>query len=431
MFGFVEVKRVVGEARGLALFLQVHDDAVVKRVWIGIVIVFAAVASVVFWQVVVSSAEPVYKGKTLTQWLEQLVADEVQGGRLRVTAEQRDEARAAIRQIGAKAAPTLLHLCRAKDSTLKRRLMGWLARRHLTSVGFRPAVERNFAAYAGFMLLGTNAQGAVPGLIQVVSGHSSLDSKCCAIFSLRAIGPAAQQAVPCLLQCSSNAAFRPYALAALLHISPKVDAWAGGEPVFNGMPLIWWLVSCDEIVGKPDTGQCSAMGKDGQSSIEAITQVGTNAIPSLLRLLRLEDSPFMDFIDEGRTIAAPPRVWRRRALTALEVLGTNAATAVPALMEIAREGVSGDSRQCAIEAIGFMGPRAKEAVPALMQWMTNHDEVAIRALGNIGPAAKPAVPWLLQHVGITDGSRYVAEARRALRLIDPQAATKAGTTDQP
>jgi hypothetical protein len=169
---------------------------------------------------------------------------------------------------------------------------------------------------------------------------------------------------------------------------------------------------------------------------EVMTEVDQTAKTS--HLLRLNDAPFaaklfyaLETDGVGSTGYDPARIRNRRALTALEVLGTNAASALPALIEIADENISADSRNCAIEAIDWMGPRANEAVPALMRWMTNYDSQAIRELGNIGPPAKPAVPWLLQRVRETNGSNYVIEAKRALKLIDPTAATKAGITNWP
>jgi hypothetical protein len=78
------------------------------------------------------------------------------------------------------------------------------------------------------------------------------------------------------------------------------------------------------------------------------------------------------------------------------LLGTNAQTAVPALIEIADEDISLISRLRAIESLGYIGPPAKEAVPSFLRWATNPD-ISVRNM---------ARAWLLR--------------------IDPEAAAKAG-----
>src|ERR1041385_1155084 len=53
------------------------------------------------------------------------------------------------------------------------------------------------------------------------------------------------------------------------------------EPLYKGKPLSFWLVNCATARG--DTGQRS-------EADSALSKVGTNAIPVLLRLVRAKDS---------------------------------------------------------------------------------------------------------------------------------------------
>jgi len=89
----------------------------------------------------------------------------------------------------------------------------------------------------------------------------------------------------------------------------------------------------------------------------------------------------------------PDAVWNFRAKSGFRALGLNdkAGSAVPALIAIAREGISPVSQSCAIQSLGFIGPQAKAAVPPLLQWAANTNDAlrisARAALLEIDPAA--------------------------------------------
>src|SRR5580698_7244640 len=57
------------------------------------------------------------------------------------------------------------------------------------------------------------------------------------------------------------------------------------EPVYNGKPLSYWLQ------GFGNVSKNTTLPNDGEATA-AIRQIGTNAIPTLLRMLRAHDSPF-------------------------------------------------------------------------------------------------------------------------------------------
>jgi HEAT repeat protein len=156
----------------------------------------------------------------------------------------------------------------------------------------------------------------------------------------------------------------------------------------------------------------------------------------------------------------PAEDWNFAAQEEFSVLGTNAQSAVPALIEIVNQNISRHSQISAVEALGNIGPSAKEAVPALLGWTTNgdwlvrfsaieslgkvgaepdrvvpvllnaflHDPdvkiVAATALGEFGANAKPAVPALLEYFSAPDAATN--RIANALKAIDPEAAAKAG-----
>jgi hypothetical protein len=118
----------------------------------------------------------------------------------------------------------------------------------------------------------------------------------------------------------------------------------------------------------------------GGESGEVVRQIGTNAIPTLLRLLRTKDSALkvklMDWQLRQHIIKikyTPAETWHFRAAYAFGVLGTNAQTAVPALIKIADDSISLNSRVCAIESLGYVGLSSKEADYALSRLATNAD----------------------------------------------------------
>jgi len=89
-----------------------------------------------------------------------------------------------------------------------------------------------------------------------------------------------------------------------------------------------------------------------QEADEAVRQAGTNALPTLLRMLRAKDSvqkvKFLALAERQHFIKikyTPAEELNYRALSGFGVLRAKAQSAVPALIEIANKNVSHDS-QC-------------------------------------------------------------------------------------
>ena len=213
--------------------------------------------------------------------------------------------------------------------------------------------------------------------------------------------------------------------------------------------------------------------KPWQDAQEAVRHIGTNAIPSLLRMMRAEDSVVRRKLRAGlgrfsflqsHFVTAERRHFE--AMRGFRCLGPCASNAVPALIEIfkhARPGVpAGNSSQTAFAAFGGIGPAARDAVPLLLQWVRDPDPAVrrdaiatlgeihaqasfvvpvlaqsttdtnamvrwatITALSNFGPQAGSAVPVLLQ--AVKDPDKLVSNAAvEAIYEIDPGTAARAG-----
>jgi hypothetical protein len=182
------------------------------------------------------------------------------------------------------------------------------------------------------------------------------------------------------------------------------------EPVYEGKTLSEWLLVeywSESMTASPYVGQI-IVGHGNREAEEAIRGMGTNGIPTLLRLLRAKDSALkaraMSLLTRQRVIHVeyqPDHVWNNAASMGFKALGTNGYMGLPELIEIAKQRGSPLSQLLAIRSLGYLGPSAKEAVPSLLRWATNSNN-------NI------------RSVSIN-----------VLRQIDPEAAAKAGFTNSP
>ncbi len=139
------------------------------------------------------------------------------------------------------------------------------------------------------------------------------------------------------------------------------------EPVYHGKTLSAWLVIYDPA----STNRPASQLQETQTAIE---QMGTNAIPTLLRLLRTPDSPlariFWRLAQKQNIIHfhyVPPASVYERAAMGLEVLGPRAESAVPELVKIFESNLSPESQGTIARVLGLMGPLAKAAVPSLLR----------------------------------------------------------------
>jgi HEAT repeat protein len=200
-----------------------------KRVWIAILILIVALAGVIGWlgwQVLVKpSAEPVYKGKRLSEWLKPLFYMETRSPAIWTAEATRQRmANEAVLQAGTNAIPTLLRLLQAKDSPLKTKLLRLVAKQHVIEFDYTPACAWNNEAELRFEQLGPCAQSAVPALIEIANQNISMSSQALTFSVLGSIGPSAEEAVPMLLHWATNTNeyVRSSAIGALgmIHSSP-------------------------------------------------------------------------------------------------------------------------------------------------------------------------------------------------------------------
>lgn len=139
------------------------------------------------------------------------------------------------------------------------------------------------------------------------------------------------------------------------------------EPAFEGKELNVWLEGYQ--ISKYTVGSLQRNKAD-----EAMRHAGTNAIPTLLRMLRAQDSPLklklLDLAQRQKLIRVnytPASAKKYSAGVAFGTLGGTASNAVPELIRIYHQDSSLQTRNAVIIALGHIGPPAREAIPLLLE----------------------------------------------------------------
>jgi len=187
------------------------------------------------------------------------------------------------------------------------------------------------------------------------------------------------------------------------------------EPAYNGKSLSAWA----QQYGSNNWRSGGAPA--AREAETAIRQMGTDAIPYLLDLIQVRDSN----VKKSLRVVIPPS-WhdrlhlkdfsetiRRTGADGLAALGTNAATALPKLIEVATHHPVEDGRYVAVHAISTLNATAEPAVPFLIQCLTNA-YFNIRAdaawgLGYIERQPQIVVPALVQYLESARTSPHMTE----------------------
>jgi hypothetical protein len=213
------------------------------------------------------------------------------------------------------------------------------------------------------------------------------------------------------------------------------------EPVYQGKPLSRWLESYVATGTNQPTYQSRMQRlKDRSMADEALHSAGTNAFPTLLRMLRADDPPLkvklMLLAGRQHFISihyVPDETRNEMALAGFRTLGDEAKGAVPSIVASYRESMADNSKIVAIKSLGAIHESPEQCVPLLIKAM--HDPSspvrfwAVFTIGSFGRFAKtagPTVTGLLQ-----DQDRSVRSvATNALMQIDLEAAIKARVFQQ-
>lgn len=205
------------------------------------------------------------------------------------------------------------------------------------------------------------------------------------------------------------------AVAAILCFSPEP------EPDYRGRSLSQWL----QVPGRSSP--------EGTRVDEAIRQIGTNALPCLLRWIRARRPPCSALVESGKVpqwfvsplLRCPlgRSLWHDRfddASVCIMILGAEARPTIPALVRVINRSKDPYRVSRAMLTLSFIGP---DSVPALADCLLDPREgvrVAVAGhLGQFGAKARPVLPALLNT--LNDPSPWVREiTTNTLRKIAPE-----------
>jgi HEAT repeat protein len=182
-----------------------------------------------------------------------------------------------------------------------------------------------------------------------------------------------------------------------------------GVPSYRGRALSEWV---DEL------GNPKFQGADRQKAVLAVQSSGTNALPFLIAQ-----------IGSGHTIDGPRRAG---IVAALEALGKDAESALPALVEVA---VQGDERssETALWALSRMGNPGVEAMTNAIAMSNGSRRLkVVEMLHSMGTNAHSAVPAVLLCLRNTEGdydTAYWAGCAAARASLQPREVIRDLTTN--
>jgi HEAT repeats len=212
-----------------------------------------------------------------------------------------------------------------------------------------------------------------------------------------------------------------FVLGTIAWLSLRPDA---EDPVYQGKRLSVWMGSDPDDAARELT----------PGAKQAIRQLGTNAIPLLLRKLRAKDSPFkvklFALAQKQHVIKVsytPAKLQPWQGAEGFQVLGADGKSAVPALIELySQDNSDFEALYCLSASLASIAPDAKAAVPVLIHRL-GHTNFLVRfgaacALGQIHSEPQVVVPALISR--LSDQSHDVRrEAAAALSKFGLEAKT--------
>lgn len=192
-----------------------------NRLKIALSILGVVALGVIFWELL-TAAEPRYQGRPLHLWLADFDLSPTR---------QPERAAEAVRASGTNALPLLTQMICTKDPRWKIVLMALNDRQSYFQVPLTEARVVRFRAVEAYRILGALGKGSVPTLIRIMTAEPRPEVRADVATALGWIGPAAEEAIPALLQASENPdpQLRQCALIALTNIR-RFESGRGFEP---------------------------------------------------------------------------------------------------------------------------------------------------------------------------------------------------------
>jgi len=182
------------------------------------------------------------------------------------------------------------------------------------------------------------------------------------------------------------------------------------EPEYNGVKLSEWV----DGLGAADSVR-------PRVAEEAISHIGTDALPYLVKWIQYEPPPsrralkgVMLFFGYDFSLVGKNGARAERVIDAFRSLGSEACGAIPQLIRLMNDLDRPWGAERAARAIGRMGTNARGTVPTLITLLTNANAgLAIAALGEVKLESQVVVPAL---TNCLQSSNYVVRFSAAYAL---------------
>lgn len=212
------------------------------------------------------------------------------------------------------------------------------------------------------------------------------------------------------------------------------------EPACQGRKLSYWL---ELLYAKYPPAPGHTHISDYKTGYAAVKKIGTNAIPTLLFMLRATNAQLkLEFHKPSESLKfvriqkVSAEDMNAEAAWGLQCLGADAKMALPAIIRIYEARLSESSERWSSYALGAMGPSASQAVPALLRGATNaspqsrknslialagmhaEPELTVAALTNAFTDPDPDVrKWACNRFGLLGAEAWEAR-KRALPALE-------------
>lgn len=271
--------------------LKRHQFQILFATFAGLIVVILAV-----WLLL--PREPIYQGKRLTAWMDELNKEWNENEPLaRVTARQATWTN-VVQSVGANALPYFLkwipdarHPLRQNASATAIRILGPMAEPAIP--GLVRLLKDEHAAHDVAYCLTSIGLAAVPALSNVVA--TTTNRECIeALGSLRDLGPVASPTVPMLIQIvRTNPNLANFALQSLVEVETNADAL---------MPLLVEHLTDTNNAGVPAYG----LGRIGQPGFPFLLQSLTNEARIIRHFAEAALSTNFQKISTGKLKVTPP-----------------------------------------------------------------------------------------------------------------------------
>jgi HEAT repeat protein len=349
------------------------------------------------------SSEPSYHGKSLSAWLEQARQNKELENAFPGVHLETPSAR-AVRAMGKDALPALLRMAHTRDTALRRRIFDLSRQYDWLGLHLQPFDDIQMKYAYGFLVLGPEANGALPELISML-GDRAPEVRVLAAFAIGNIGPDGAPAISALQRLITNS------------LSANVQGqWKGEDRA-----LAAYALGSMGPAAQTALPQLELLRNDSDLFVRAAAEaafvkISGHGLDAILQ--RLKDS-------------SNSTNWLFAA-EAIAFLGTNGTPAIPYLIT-ALQNTNASLREKALDALCAIHMSPELTVPAILPLVaaTNtkagERATALSALRNLGPSARATVPMTTLLQALADPDQSVrAQATNALRQIDPEAARKAG-----